>query len=297
MTIADVLVCDLDNTLYDWVGYFVPSFYAMVDVAVQITKCNKESLLEDFREIHKKYGDSEQPFALLETETIKKIYRNETREFLLRELDPALHAFNSTRLKNLKLYDGVIEALAFLRMRDVKLVAYTESKLYGALDRLGRLGLFEFFERIYCRERSISRFGIERDAEGWLEKFPMSKVIELSDHQKKPDPAVLLEICRRERMSREKTAYVGDSIARDILMAKRAGMLAIWAAYGAEHRPELHNALVRISHWTPDEVLREERLREEAKTVQPDYVAWNSFAEVVAALGWSMRLPSQAPAS
>ena len=31
-----VLVCDLDNTLYDWVGFFVPALYAMVDETVRI---------------------------------------------------------------------------------------------------------------------------------------------------------------------------------------------------------------------------------------------------------------------
>jgi hypothetical protein len=63
-----LLICDLDNTLYDWVGYFVPSFYAMVDTAVQITGCERETLLDDFRREHRARGDSEQPFALLETE-------------------------------------------------------------------------------------------------------------------------------------------------------------------------------------------------------------------------------------
>src|ERR1700737_3268202 len=69
-----LLICDLDNTLYDWVGYFVPSFYAMVDEAVRITGCDRETLLDDFRRVHQAREDSEQPFALLETETIKQIY-------------------------------------------------------------------------------------------------------------------------------------------------------------------------------------------------------------------------------
>ena len=39
-----LLVCDLDNTLYDCVAYFVPSFYAMVDAATSIMGCNRENL-------------------------------------------------------------------------------------------------------------------------------------------------------------------------------------------------------------------------------------------------------------
>jgi phosphoglycolate phosphatase len=78
---------------------------------------------------------------------------------------------------------------------------------------------------------------------------------------------------------------VGDSVARDVLMAKRAGVFAIWAAYGADHGVAEYAALVRVSHWTKEEVTREQRLKEEARRVQPDYVAQSSFAEVATALG------------
>lgn len=94
-----LLVCDLDNTLYDWVGYFVPSFYAMVDRVVEITGCDREKLLDDFRLVHQRHRDSEEPFALLETETIKSLYPQASRQSLLGTLDPAFHAFNSARKK------------------------------------------------------------------------------------------------------------------------------------------------------------------------------------------------------
>jgi phosphoglycolate phosphatase len=77
---------------------------------------------------------------------------------------------------------------------------------------------------------------------------------------------------------------VGDSIARDILMSKRADIFSIWAAYGAQHDPEQYSQLVRISHWTSDEIARELRLKEEAKDIRPDFIARTSFAEVLMAL-------------
>ena len=40
-----VLITDLDDTLYDWLGFFIPSFYAMVDELVSITGIDKEILL------------------------------------------------------------------------------------------------------------------------------------------------------------------------------------------------------------------------------------------------------------
>jgi phosphoglycolate phosphatase len=279
-----LLVCDLDNTLYDWVGYFVPSFYSMVDAVVRITHCDRERLLDDFREVHQQHADAEHPFALLETNTIKKLYKNASTQDILKNLDPAFHAFNSARKRNLQLQPHVIDTLETLKANDIRLVAHTESKLYGVVDRFNRLNLFPYFSKVYCRERSQSAHPNPGTGIEWLERMPGDKIVELSHHQAKPDPSVLLEICARESVAAHDAAYVGDSIARDILMAKRAGVFSIWAQYGAEHDPETYAKLVRISHWTSDEVAKELRLKEEAKSIQPDYIARTSFAEVLTAL-------------
>jgi phosphoglycolate phosphatase-like HAD superfamily hydrolase len=219
---------------------------------------------------------------LLETETIKKEYANVSWDTVVRKLDSAFHVFNAMRKQNLRLHAGVKETLEILRRHGIKLVAHTESKLYGTVDRLDRLALFEFFARIYCRERTLS---IRPKAEDWFTRFPMEKIVELSLHQTKPNPAVLAEICTAEAVSHDDAVYIGDSVARDVLMAKRAGVFAVWAAYGAEHSPAMYDALVRISHWTPEEVERERQLRNEARAVSPDFVAHREFSEVLSVFG------------
>lgn len=279
-----LLVCDLDNTLYDWVGYFVPSFYAMVDEVVRITGCDRDALLDDFREVHQHHHDSEHPFALLETRTIKSLFPRKSRSEVAEALDPAFHAFNSTRKTTLKLYPGVREGLEGLRNAGLTLVAHTESKLYAVKDRLTRLDLIPYFSRVYCRERPKSLHPNPKTGREWLNTFPMNVVVELSHHQRKPDPKVLLEICHKEGFPLAQCAYVGDSIARDILMAKKTGCLAIWAKYGSSHDANEYKKLVRITHWTPADVSREAKLQEEAKTIRPDIVLQQSFAEILAAL-------------
>ena len=280
-----LLVCDLDNTLYDWVGYFVPSFGAMVDAALPIIGCDRERLLDDLREVHQKHHDLEQPFALIETSVVQHRFAGMSASAMAKALDPAFHAFNATRKNTLKLNPGVMEGLSALNRAGVIMVAHTESKLYGAFDRLSRLEVIRFFRRIYCRERPSSIHPDEAAGAAWFRQIPMHMVKELAYHQSKPDPTVLLEICRTEGVEAYETAYVGDSIARDILMAKRAGVFAIWAEYGAHHDRRLYADLVRVTHWTPDEIAREEQLRAEAKSVRPDYIAASSFAEVLTAVG------------
>jgi FMN phosphatase YigB (HAD superfamily) len=281
---TDLLVCDLDNTLYDWVSYFVPAFYSMIDAAVTIMSCDREQLLDDMRAVHQCHHDSEQPFALLETMTVKEHFRGYPLQWAADSLDPAFHAFNSSRSRNLRLYDGVFETLDILTGNGVTLVAHTESKLHGALDRLRRLDLLKYFQRIYCRERSETSHPDRVRAGKWMADLPLEIVRELSHHQSKPNRDVLLEICATEGVRPENAAYVGDSVAKDMLMAKRANVFAIWAAYGTTYDKALYDGLVRVTHWTQEDVAREVLLRDEAIRVHPDYVAKNSFKEILMAL-------------
>ena len=118
----------------------------------------------------------------------------------------------------------------------------------------------------------------------------MHKVSELSRHQRKPDPDVVREICRGEDVLPEQTAYVGDSMARDILMARMAGVFAIWAKYGASHQRAYYQDLVRVTHWTAEDIARETEASERARGVTPDYVLESGFDEILKVL-----LPSDRP--
>lgn len=275
-----LLICDLDNTLYDWVTYFVTSFYAMAGTAAALTGCNQDKLLDDFRKVHQKYHDCEHPFALLETETVTELFPGRTRAQIATALRPALEAFNSSREVTLRLHPDVNKTLSALQSHGIKIVAHSESKFHAVVDRLERLNLAKYFARIYCQERvSIEHpfadqrrvRDIEHDA----------KIIELSHHQRKPDTSVVTEICSDLNIELAETAYIGDSVAKDVLMAKEAGVFAIWARYGAQHDPKIYEKLVRISHWTPEDVEREKKLARIGASVKPDFIAAHSFGEIL----------------
>lgn len=288
-----LLVCDLDNTLYDWVHFYVSSFYSMVDVVCEVTGCDRATLLADFKAVHQQHGDAEHPFSLLETKTIQQLFPHTGRRELAQKLNGAFHAFNSARKRTLQLYPGVREGLDRLGEAGVTLVAHTESNLFAVVDRLTRLDLTKYFARIYCRERANSDHPEPDVGERWLDSFPMHKVTELSHHQRKPDSSVLLEICRNEGATTDSSAYVGDSITRDIAMAKRVGVFAIWAKYGATHASGEYEKLVRVTHWTPEDVERELRLRRASEGVKPDYVLEKSFLELLPTLGITSSISSE----
>lgn len=279
-----LLVCDLDNTLYDWVAYFVPAFYAMVDEVVRITACDRERLLDDFRAVHRRHHDAEHPYAVLETQTIRDLFPQRKPSEILAALTPAIRAFNTVREQTLRLYPGVREGLDSLLASSVVLVAHTESKLHAVEDRMTRLNLTKYFRHIYCRERAIFEHPNPTRDEKHPSEFPMDRVHELSHHQRKPDPSVLLEICKRESIALSDTAYVGDSLVRDVLLAKRAGVLAIWAKYGIAHQKSEYEQLVRVTHWSAADVTREKELAKDAQQARPDLVLDRSFLELLPAI-------------
>ena len=276
-----LLICDLDNTLYDWVGYFVVSFYEMIDKVVEISGCDRETLLDDFRDVHRKHHDSEHPFALLETETIARLHPKAPIQEIAKIYDPAFHAFNSSRKRNLKLYPGVMKSIQALHDSGVIIVAHTESKLFSATGRIQKLQLSQYFSKLYCREASRSRHPDAGSFSKVRDQFPSKKITKLSQHQRKPNVQVVKEICEMERVPVSEAAYVGDSIARDIMMSNDAGIFSVWAKYGSDNAKDDYRKLVQISHWSDEDVIREQRLARKAKDACPDAVLHKSFDEIL----------------
>jgi phosphoglycolate phosphatase len=72
-------------------------------------------------------------------------------------------------------------------------------------------------------------------------------------------------------------------------MAESAGVFAIWAKYGAFHQQEEYEKLVRVSHWTEQDVMRERELKERAQGIDVDYILESDFSDIVHALEHSIQ--------
>lgn len=96
----------------------------------------------------------------------------------------------------------------------------------------------------------------------------------------KPNVEVLESILRDCGRTAEETVYVGDSLMKDIAMAKEAGILDVHAKYGEpQMRPE-YGLLQRVSHWKQQAVDREQALLTSDEIV-PSEVLRESFAEIL----------------
>lgn len=274
MKSARLVAFDLDNTVYDWYAAFIPAFYAMVESAVEILACDREQLLDEFKAVHVVRHNVEHPFSLLETPTYKRFAADLGSDAARTKIDPAFYAFNKVRKANLTLFPTVGNVFSELRAAGVTLVAFTDSSYHAVLWRLEKLEISQFFAHVYCRARPADGSQSEMAT-------PTVNVIELPAHEAKPDPRIIWDIAERESVALDEMIYVGDSLAKDILMAKRAGCASVWARYGSSVAAENYSRLIRISHWDSSAIERELATRKEADQVKPDFVCNTALDELL----------------
>ena len=182
-------------------------------------------------------------------------------------LRPAFKKFNGIRDSRLRLFPGVAETLEALAARGLTIIGYTESSQENGFYRLQKLGADGFFKRVYaCESQFQSTYGSN-------EKVRTVRT-------KKPNVDVLLDICRKEGRTPVEVAYVGDSLTKDMYMAKKAEVTALWARYPREDT-DYYEKLCAITSWTQEDFEREERLRRhmEQADLKPDHIL-TSFSQL-----------------
>lgn len=273
-----LLITDLDNTLYDWVTFYASSFQAMVQELSRTLGEEEVVLLSEFKALHQRYGTSEPPFAMLQLPSVQKRFPGLSRQELMERLPEPIEAFRAARRKSLVLYPGVAETLRQLRDRGTTIVGHTESIAENALHRLRKLGILDYFKHLYVLEGRIE----DHPVPGRRQELaaPPGLVQPVPESDRKPNPRLLIDICTLEDVAPKEAVYVGDSLARDISMAKAAGVTAVWARYGLRYDAAHWEVLKSVSHWSPEDVAREERLRLSTQTIAPDH-SLDAFPELL----------------
>lgn len=272
-----LIITDLDNTLYDWVTYFASAFTAMVDVLVEILQVEREVLLDNFKQVHQSLGDSEVPYAALLLNCVRERFPDASAVEIANNLQPAFEAFSRQREQSLKLYDGVRDTLSSLS-KNALIVGHTEALVENANYRLQKLGILPFFGRVYALSRPIPPHPFQTQP---LHFQISSAFVRVPPNERKPNPRLLADICAAEHIKIQDALYIGDSLTRDMAMARAAGVTAVWAKYGTMYNRASWDTLVRVTHWTDEDVVREGQLRERAKGITPDHIL-ESFPEILA---------------
>ncbi|GAA4457234.1 hypothetical protein GCM10023170_053140 [Phytohabitans houttuyneae] len=243
-----VLILDMDDTLYRWVDFFAPALGAMVAKAAELLGVDEDRIREDLKIVHRRRGNTEQPFALLETDIVQERLPTKPQVERHEFLRPAFAEFNRIRSERLRLFSDVVPTLTSIKASGCRIFGHTEATDVNIRSRIRTLGLQSMLEAVYAPSFSGPPHPL-----GDAPHTPLSvvEIREVPSHKRKPDPDVVLGIAREVGVPPHRCLYVGDNLKKDITMAKHAGMLAAWARYGAERDPDLWEQVVRVTHWDP----------------------------------------------
>ena len=244
------VVTDLDNTLYPWVDYIVPSLEAMVASLAATTGLPRIRIVQSLKAVYAQHESNEYPFAIQESDLFQP-YERDFASFDALVIKPAQRAFKEARKRFLKPYPGVRAALERIRERGVKLMALTDAPRNAVELRLKMLELDGLFDAVYTLKgydlpENVDPEIRRRDAAGHY-RSAKTQVIELPRSAEKPSPDGLRRVLVDFGLAGSEVVYVGDNPKKDMPLAQACGALGVWAEYGTYVSEEYRERLAVIS--------------------------------------------------
>src|SRR5512138_1077668 len=243
------VVTDLDNTLYPWVDYIVPSLEAMVDSLVATTGLPRVRIVQSLKAVYSKYESNEYPFAIQES-GIFEPYEADFDSFNALVLEPARGAFVRARERYLRPYPGVGDTLDALRRRGLRVVGLSDAPRNAAALRLKHLDLDGHFDALYTLpgyplpENVDPEIKRKDEAGHYRSRTP---VFELPHEAEKPSKDGLARILKDFGLAGAEVLYVGDNVKKDMPVAEKCGAVGVWAEYGTYVSSEYRERLAVIS--------------------------------------------------
>lgn len=281
---ATVLVTDMDNTLFDWLGMWQAAFGAMLDRLVADSGVPRATLEAELFAIHQRHGTTEYAFAIQELPSLRARHPpGAGTEDLPERYAAAIDAYRVMRRRTLALYPGVQETLRAVRAAGALVIAYTESRAYYAEYRVRTLELDGALDYLYSPPDHALPGGLTASQ---LRRYPPEHYrLRSTVHRHtregawKPDASVLRDILGDVGAGPAEAVYVGDSLVKDVAMAQAAGVVDVFARYGDVRSRPGYDLLRRVTHWTPAMMARSEGIRE--ADVRPTHVLDEGFAELL----------------
>jgi FMN phosphatase YigB (HAD superfamily) len=275
------LITDLDNTLFDWVELWLNCFSSMLDSIVEISGVERGKLLPEIAAVHQRHGTSEYSFLIEEVPLLKAALKGRPATEVFA---PAITIYRQKRREHLRLYPTVAETLLKIKGRGARIVGYTESMAFYSNYRVRRLGLDGVLDYVFCPEDHKIPKGLTASE---VRKYPAEHYdLKLTKRQftpkgsKKPDTVVLNSIISDLHLSKEQCVYAGDNLMKDVAMAIDCGVDTAWAKYGQAHKRPEYKLLQDVTHWTREEVEREQKIKER-EHVTPTHTLEHSFSEIL----------------
>jgi len=152
--------------------------------------------------------------------------------------------------------------------------------------RLKRFGLDGVIDVLFSPKDHDTPAGVSLDKMRRLPdefyELQVTRIEHTPPGELKPNPRVLVDIIRSVGATVDRCAYVGDSLFKDVAMARDANVFDIYAKYGVSQGKPEYELLRRVSHWTDADVERERAIVSKGADFQPTAVLNECFAEIFA---------------
>ena len=259
---TDLLILDVDGTLFSWADYFIPSFRSSLRFIEEKIDVPYSILCAEAQSVFLKRGSVEYPFAWQSFPSIQDHYNYNVEQILNDCAEPARRNFNSVAYSHLKPFEGVVETLGIIRKNhpDLKIVALTDAPCYIALWKLNKMGLLHFFDSVYGLQdpklptlngqilatQEILLKHIERHKFGFRGDIRI-----LPDEYAKPDvkglKMILIDYDIEDSHKKEDILFVGDNLQKDVELGNRLNITSVWAKYGANVSDDLLEILAQFA--------------------------------------------------
>ena len=220
-------------------------------------------------------------FLLEEVSTLESIRNQSDIRDLFKE---ALYKAHEGRDRTIKLYPTIFRSLWAIKEAGTRIIAYTESMAFYSAYRLKRVGLDGVIDVLFSPEDHDAPAGVSltklRSLPDEYYELQVTETRHTPPGELKPNPKVLLDIIRAVGAIPERCAYVGDSLFKDVAMARDAGVFDIHAKYGESQRLPEYDLLRSVSHWTEEDVERERAIIQQGAGFKPTAVLNESFSEI-----------------
>lgn len=218
-----LVVTDLDDTLWQWLTTWYGGYEGFIEHLREHAGVPVEESSEAWSRFYGEGGGIEFPPSVGHLVTYTRLSSNEA----VAVYPDAVLASRKARDAALKVFDGVADTLRALADNGVTMVAHTDSPITAAVHRLHMAGLDGAVKEVYAAPVF--------DDFGYGLYLLKTADVHVDPWKFKPSPVVLNRIIERHGVSPENTFYVGDSLRRDVSMARAAGITPLWAKYGLEY--------------------------------------------------------------
>ncbi len=294
---SKLIVLDIDNTVFNWVEYYVACLQALLDRVHSITKIPMATLYQESRVVFEQEGSIEYPFLVQELPSVVAHYGHDIDRMLAEAVEPGRHAFNALAQSTLVPYSDVVPTLERLKSRypTLPVIALTDAPRYVAMWKLNKLGLLRFFDAVYGLPdpripTDASTQKVKVDAEILIKHLQKSnfgfhgRIRILPDDYEKPGTkglkTVLMDFDMESHLG--DVLWVGDNLRKDVGLGRRLGVHTGWARYGTLIKPEAKHLLLQFSPET--NVQKNVALDPQNQdSPQPDFVL-ETFADLLVAV-------------